>query len=366
DANAGQTVSMNWNSGIPGATFTTSGSPFPSGTFTWTPTVANIGNNTFTVHVEDNGCPIKASNDYGFSIQVTPPATDVNAGADIAVCGTSATWGAVLPYPSVHGTWTVVSGSGTFANDHSATTTVSGLSQGTNVFEWGVNNLTCGFRTDQVTVTSHNSAQLAAAAGGEQEFCLPNNSATLAGNTAVFPAVGTWTLVNGTGAITSPNAANTTVTGLGIGVNRFRWTINHGPCGTPTQDEVVITIFDSAQPAAAAGADITICSPTSAVTLNGNAAVTPATGVWSQVSGGGTIVNPNLRNTQVTGLSVGIHVFRWTISNGPCTPGSTFDDVTVTVYSGSSPSANAGADQEVCTPDGVTLAGSTPTFPATG
>src|SRR5690606_16850394 len=60
DANAGQTVSMNWNSGIPGATFTTSGSPFPSGTFTWTPTVANIGNNTFTVHVEDDGCPLKA------------------------------------------------------------------------------------------------------------------------------------------------------------------------------------------------------------------------------------------------------------------------------------------------------------------
>src|SRR5690606_28918527 len=228
------------------------------------------------------------------------------------------------------------------------------------------NHLPGGVRTDEVTVTGHNAAQPAAAAGGDQEFCLPNNTATLAGNTAVFPAVGTWTLVNGTGAITSPNAANTTVTGLGIGVNRFRWTINNGPCGTPTQDEVVITVFDSEQPVAAAGADITICSPTSTVTLNGNAAVAPATGVWSQVSGGGTIVDPNLRNTQVTGLTVGVHVFRWTIANGPCTPGSTSDDVTVTVFSASSPNANAGADQEVFTPNGVTLAGSTPTYPAKG
>ena len=366
DANAGQTVTMTWNSGIPGATFTTSGSPFPSGTFTWTPTIANIGNNTFTVHVEDNGCPIKGSNDFGFSIQVTPPATDADAGADFSVCGTTATMNALLPYASVQGTWTVVSGSGTFANNHSRNTTVSGLSQGANVFQWSVNYLTCGIRNDQVTVTSYNAAQPVANAGPDQNFCLPTNTATMAGNTAVAPAVGTWTLVNGTGNITNPNSPSSTVTGLGIGVNRLRWTINNGPCGTPSQDEVVITIYNSAQPAANAGSDITICSPTSSVTLSGNPAVAPATGVWSQVSGGGTIVSPSIRNTSVTGLTVGVHVFRWSISNGPCTPGSTSDDVTVTVYSSDSPNANAGADQEVCTPNGATLTGSTPTSPATG
>ena len=366
DANAGQTVTMSWNSGIPGGTFTTSGTPFPSGTFTWTPTVANIGNNTFTVHVQDNGCPVIASNDFGFSIQVTPPATDVNAGSDFSVCGTSATLAGVLPYPSVQGTWTVISGSGTFANNHSPTTTVSGLSQGANVFQWSVNYLTCGTRTDQVTVTSFSAAQAAAAAGTDQQFCLPTNTATLAGNTAVAPAVGTWTLVSGTGAITSPNSPTSGVTGLGIGPNRFRWTINNGPCGTPTQDEVIITIYNSAQPAANAGADISICTPTSSVTLNGNAAPAPASGVWTSVSGGGTIVTPTNRNTSITGLAVGVHVFRWTISNGPCTPTSTSDDVSVTVYNATSPNANAGADQEVCTPSNATLSGSTPIFPATG
>lgn len=366
DANAGQTVTMSWNSGIPGGTFTTSGFPFPSGTFTWTPTVANIGNNTFTVHVEDNGCPLKASGDYGYSILVTPPATDADAGSDFEVCGSSATMAAVLPYPGVQGTWTVVSGSGTFANNHSRTTTVSGLSPGANVFEWTVNYLSCGTRSDQVTVTSYNPAQPAANAGPDQQFCLPNNTVAMAANAAGAPAVGTWTLVSGSGGITSPNSPSTTITGLGIGVNRFRWTINNGPCGAPSQDEVAITIFDSAQPAANAGQDINICSPASSVTLNGNAATAPATGTWTSVSGGGAITNPSSRNTTVTGLPVGVHVFRWTISNGPCTPGSTFDEVTVTVYSSGSPNANAGPDQSLCTPGNATLAGSVPTFPATG
>jgi gliding motility-associated-like protein len=366
DPNAGQTVTMSWNNGIPGATFTTSGSPFPSGTFTWTPTVANLGNNTFTVHVEDNGCPLKAVNDFGFSILVTPPATDVSAGPDLSVCGSTATMAATLPYPSVQGTWTVISGTGTFANDHSPTTTVSGLSPGANVFQWTANYQTCGTRNDQVTVTSYNPAQAAANAGPDVQQCLPANTVTMAANNAVAPAVGTWSLVSGTGSITSPNSPTTTITGLGIGSNRFRWSINNGPCGAPTQDEVIITIFDNNQAAANAGPDINICSPASSVTLNGNVAPAPASGQWTSVSGGGTITNPNLRNTTVTGLPVGIHVFRWTINNGPCSPASTSDEVTVTVFDTNSPNANAGPDQQVCSPGNATLAGSTPTPPASG
>jgi len=365
DADVGQTVTMNWNAGIPTANFTISGSTHPTGTFTWTPTAANIGNNTFTVHVQDNGCPLIGSNDFGFSINVTPPLTTADAGPDQSVCGSSATLAGVLPYPGLQGTWTLVSGSGAFANLHSANTTVSGLSTGANVFQWTVDYQTCGTRSDQVTVTSFNPVQAVAAAGPDQQFCLPTNSAALAGNPAIAPATGTWTLVNGTGTITALHSPTTTVTGLAVGANRFRWTINNGPC-PPTQDEVVITIYSNTQAVSNAGPDISICSPTSVVTMNGNAVTAPAIGTWSLVSGTGTITSPNSRNTTITGLPVGVHVFRWSISNGPCTPGITTDDVTVTVYSASSPNAAAGADQEVCTPSGVTLVGSSPTFPATG
>ncbi|HMN05534.1 MAG TPA: gliding motility-associated C-terminal domain-containing protein [Flavobacteriales bacterium] len=366
DANAGQTVTMSWNNGIPGATFTTSGSPFPTGTFTWTPTVANIGNNTFTVHVEDNGCPLKGVNDFGFSILVTPPATDVDAGADFSVCGTTATMAAPpLPYSGLQGTWSVVSGSGTFANPNSRTSAVSGLSAGANVFRWTVNYQTCGTRTDEVTVTSYSNSQAAAAAGPAQEICGPPNTVTLAANATTAPAVGTWSFVSGSGTITNPNSPNTTVTGLAFGTNRLRWTINNGPCGT-TQSEVEIKVYNSAQAAANAGSDISICSPASSVTLNGNTATAPAVGTWTLVSGAGTITNPNQRNTTVTGLAVGVHVFRWTIANGPCTPGITQDDVTVTVYDGNSANANAGADQEVCGTATATLTGNAPISPASG
>lgn len=366
DPNAGQVVSMNWNAGIPGATFSTSGGPFPTGTFTWTPTVANIGNNTFTVHVQDNGCPIVAANDYGYTIQVTPPATPANAGADMQVCGTTATLAGVLPYPGVQGTWTVVSGSGVFADNHSPTTTVSGLAQGANVFRWSVNYLTCGIRTDDVQVTSFDPAQPAATAGPDQQLCMPVASIALAGNVATAPAVGTWTVVTGSGIFAAPNSPTTTVSGMGIGQNRFRWTINNGACGTPTSDEVVITIHDNNQPAANAGPDISICTPASSVTMNANAATAPATGQWTIVSGGGVITNPALRNTTITGLPVGVHVYRWTISNGPCTPATTSDEVKVTVFDANSPVASAGADLQVCSPGTATLSGSTPIFPATG
>ncbi|MCO6482218.1 MAG: gliding motility-associated C-terminal domain-containing protein [Flavobacteriales bacterium] len=366
DPNAGQVVTMSWNSGIPGATFTSAGSPHPVGTFTWTPTVANLGNNTFTVHVEDNGCPLKATNDYGFTIQVTPPATDVDAGTDFAVCGPNATMAAPpLPYPGLQGTWSVVSGSGTFANPNSRTSAVSGLSLGPNVFRWTVDYQTCGTRTDEVTVTSYSNAQAIAAAGFDQDLCGPPNAATLDGNAATAPATGTWSFVTGSGTITNPNSPTTTVTGLAFGTNRLRWTINNGPCGT-TQDEVEIRVFNSAQATAFAGTDFSICTPASSVTLDGNAATAPAVGTWTVVSGAGTITNPNQRNTTVTGLAVGVHVFRWTITNGPCTPGSTSDEVTVTVYNSSSPDAQAGDDQEVCGTAIATLAGNTPIFPATG
>jgi gliding motility-associated-like protein len=363
DPNAGQAVALTWNNGIPGATFTTSGSPLQTGTFTWTPTVANIGANSFTVTAQDNACPLVGTNAFGYTINVTPPNTPVNAGPDQQVCATSATLAGVLPYSQVTGTWTVVSGTGTFANASSPTTTVSGLSPGNNVFQWTVNYAPCGTASDQVTITSFSPSQAAANAGPDQQLCLPTNSATLAGNAAVSPASGTWSLVQGSGTITNPALPNTTVTGLGVGVNRFRWTINNGPCGAPATDDVVITVFSNAQTPANAGPDQSICTPANSVTMNANALVGPATGQWTLVSGSGTVTTPGSPSTTITGLPVGVHTFQWTVSNGAC--GSTNDQVTITVFNAASPNANAGADQQLCTTSAV-MSASAPIAPATG
>jgi gliding motility-associated-like protein len=364
DADAAQTVTMAWNNGIPGATFTTTAGSRPVGTFCWTPTVADIGQNLFSVNVQDNACPLVGQNNFGFAIQVTPPFTPANAGPNQSVCGTTATLAGQLPW-AVPGTWSVVSGTGTFANANDPNTTVSGLSFGPNVFRWTVNYGTCGTTSADVTITSFNPAQPAANAGPAQSLCLPATSTTLAANTATAPAVGTWSVVSGTASFANVNSPTTAVTGLSQGTNILRWTINNGPCGAPTSSTVSVLVYSNTQAAANAGPNQQLCAPGNSTTLAANAATSPAVGTWTVTSGTGTFANANSPTTTVSGLGIGVNTLRWTINNGPCTPPSSFAEMTVTVFDPNSPNANAGPNQQVCSPS-TTLAGNTPIFPATG
>jgi gliding motility-associated-like protein len=87
-----------------------------------------------------------------------------------------------------------------------------------------------------------------------------------------------------------------------------------------------------------AGNDSTICFPVSS--LNGNS---PAigTGMWTVITGGATITNPSSANTAVTGITTGLNIFRWTISNGTCL--ASVDEVIINLDE--EPSiANAGED----------------------
>lgn len=71
DIDVGQTLSMLWNAGITGASYTIAGTP-PVGTFCWTPSSSNI--NTipylFTVSVKDDACPYLGKTSRGFAITV--------------------------------------------------------------------------------------------------------------------------------------------------------------------------------------------------------------------------------------------------------------------------------------------------------
>ncbi|MCH8903663.1 MAG: T9SS type A sorting domain-containing protein [Bacteroidetes bacterium] len=70
DPDTGQNITLSWNGGIPGATFTTTGNNPDTGMFCWTPANADVGMNFFTVRVEDNSCPIIGYQIYTFSILV--------------------------------------------------------------------------------------------------------------------------------------------------------------------------------------------------------------------------------------------------------------------------------------------------------
>jgi gliding motility-associated-like protein len=80
-------VSMTWNAGINGATFSTTGAAQPVGTFCWATSAADVGTHFFTVNVEDDHCPITGNNTYSYTINVVPSNDPpVSAGIDTVLC----------------------------------------------------------------------------------------------------------------------------------------------------------------------------------------------------------------------------------------------------------------------------------------
>jgi gliding motility-associated-like protein len=199
--------------------------------------------------------------------------------------------------------------------------TVTYTTKGTYTTYLKASDASCasGNSTDSVKITV-NDATVISNAGSAQTVC--GTSATLAANSA-GAGTGTWVLVSGQGTITSPNSPTSGVTGLGIGPNVFRWTIANPPCSSTTS---TVTITGTGIPSTAdAGADQIICGGTSAP-LTGNIP-TIGTGKWTLVSGAGTIASATSPNTTVTALGLGNNVFRWSISNAPCS--DAFDEVTI-------------------------------------
>ncbi len=84
DPDAGQLLSVSWDSGIPAGTFTSTSAGHPVSTFCWTPNSGDIGNTyTFTVRVSDDACPYMGSQIYSYTITVI--GIWVDAGPDIGV-----------------------------------------------------------------------------------------------------------------------------------------------------------------------------------------------------------------------------------------------------------------------------------------
>lgn len=305
-----------------------------AGTFTDanlnTTNVTGIGQgvNTFLWTVTTTGCGSATSS---VTILNNSPSQSV-AGNPITTCvPTVGNMAATAPLIG-SGSWSVVSGSGTFTFGTSPTTAVTGVGPGLNVYMWTTTNAGC---TSTSTVTVSFGPPSNSVAGASQTIC--GTSAILAAN---VPSVGTgnWSLINGNGIFADPTDPATTVTGINSGINTYRWTITN-TCGSSTSD--VIIQNDGPTPSVA-GSNQTICMNDSTQMLANNPTV--GTGVWTLVSGNGNIVNPNSPTTNITGMTVGANVFRWTTSTMSC---SSTSDVTLTVDS-TMITSNAGTDQFTC------------------
>ncbi|MBL7941554.1 MAG: hypothetical protein JNM00_02250, partial [Flavobacteriales bacterium] len=387
DANAGPDQEFCFNGIVPvNAVMAASSVTFP-GTGSWSiisggGTIVNAGSPTTQINnipvginiyqwTADNGpCVNGITSDQVIVYVYAASQASANAGPDQQICST--TPGVTLAANSVItpavGTWSILQGSGIFSDSNSPTASVTGLSLGNNVFQWTIDNGVCGTPTsDQVTITVFNVAQAPANAGTDISICSDQTSVALTGNVFAFPATGLWTVISGTGTFSTPGNNNTLVTGYSVGTNVYQYTIFNGPCAPTSTDQITLTVFDDNQPAADAGDDQSICTPSNSAVLSGTPLTFPATGQWTLISGCGSIFNASANTTVVSGLCVGENIFRWTINNGSCSPTSTFDEVSIFVYDNTQPPANAGPDQEFCEPVSSTvMAGNSPTFPATG
>jgi hypothetical protein len=123
-----------------------------------------VGQGTYTLvyGVDGGGCIGYAST----NIVVQQPPTAANAGTDQTVCASSTTLNASPVFVGT-GMWSVISGSGDFADPTVRNTTVSDLSVGDNVFLWTTSNGSCPTSQDEVTITRQEATVWYADADGD-------------------------------------------------------------------------------------------------------------------------------------------------------------------------------------------------------
>jgi formylglycine-generating enzyme required for sulfatase activity len=271
--------------------------------------------------------------------------------------------------------WVQISGPAmaTIVSPTEATTAATQLSEsGTYVFQLKVigDTGTTGTGITNVIALPANRPP-SVSAGSTINLTSPAASTTIAGTASDADGVvvsTTWSQASGPviAAIVSPAAASTNVTGLtATGAYVFRFSATDDQGATASADVIVnVTATSNQPPAVNAGAEQTIQSPATSVTLSGTASDpdgTVAAVQWTQVAGPAiaAIGSQASLTTGITGLNLsGVYIFRLSATDNQ--GGKSTSEVSVTVNSPlhAPPVANAGPDQQVTWPTGTTtLAG---------
>lgn len=253
---------------------------------------------------------------------------------------------------------------------------VTGLVPGVYTFTYTIAALNgCPATSDDATYTI-SAPPTIADAGVDQERCSPTTTIDpfqLTANQALS-GTGKWTLENGpAGIFSDPLDRNSTFSPSTEGVYLLKWEISNGDCKESSSSSDYLKISVSFPPTIAkAGANqLSACSDN--VLLQGNKPLI-GFGTWTIVSIPSTapqpvIDQPNNALSIVTGIVPGDYTFKWTITNGSCTPSSS--TVNITVTSTPPKKAVANIDQFLCVPAGAgqastTLSGNQPTGIETG
>ncbi len=285
-----------------------------------------IGENTFEWTITKGNCT-----QTGYVTITKNSPSQAAAGANQEICGFSTTLTATEPITG-NGYWSVISGSGIFANSLQSNTAVNSIGLNENIYRWTVDYLSCS-NYDDLSITNN---YVTADAGTDQTLCGTNSF--LNGNEPITGAVGKWTVFTGTSYISDSNNYNSSVSALSFGINKFRWTISKGICSD--FDEIEITNNQYYASASVSGLS-EICVDYAEILGN----IPPAGGIgkWTVESGNGIVDNSIDHSTFVRNLDLGVNTIRWTIDYNSCID---FDDFSITrntIY------AEAGENKAICT-----------------
>ncbi|MCD4792800.1 MAG: T9SS type A sorting domain-containing protein [Bacteroidales bacterium] len=300
------------------------------------------GENTYEWKITHGACEHA---DYVVITRNNPSVAD--AGPDRESCGGNVTLAAVSPVVGT-GSWSVIFGTGIFADSNLNTTSVSNIGIGSNTYRWTVKYANCSNYDDVIVSNNYVSAD----AGSDQIVC--GTTSVLDGNQPQGGETGTWQILAGTSTVSNINLYNSSVTDLSSGLNKFRWTISKGSCEDYDDIEIINNQYNAS---ASVSGPSDICEDYASIL--GNSPPSGGSASWSISFGSGNFDNSTDESTVVRNLDIGENIIRWTITKDGC---PNYDEITInrnTVYS------DAGDDQTVCDIN-ATLYGNTLTGNTTG
>lgn len=259
-----------------------------------------------------------------FTVEVYPFPTTAALVTDVVTqCETTtATITAVAPVSGT-GTWSNGTvGTGTIATPNSTSTSVSGLSTGTNEFIWTVTSAHCGSSSITAKVIVQKLPTTAVIVQDTLYSCNAINTLVSANQ----PVTGTsqWS-TSGTANIANPNQPNTFATQLQPGWNKFYYTISNGTC-PPSKDSVSVFANKKAK---ILSSDTSFCQGLNNYVLVGE---TPEFGQkpsWFFVQGYGEITAPNATTSAITQINSGSNLIVYAWIHPIC--GTTYDTLSIAV-----------------------------------
>ncbi|WP_316807562.1 PKD domain-containing protein [Pedobacter agri] len=327
---------------------------------------ANNATVTYVITPSNDGC---IGTPFNFVVTVNPNPTVTATATNFTICNktssaitlSSAMSGVNYTYTSVvtgqitgNSNRTTAS-SGTAIND---ILTNSGTTTGSVTYTiTPVSAGSCAGIPASITVTVNPGATLANA-GADEAICNASTF-TLKGNEAEVGS-GKWTVVTGPAAVTFADDTkhNTLVSGLQPGSNyTFKWTISDNSCST-TSDEIVISVNPLSVGGTTAGSS-SVCATANGgnITLSGNVGNIIR---WERSIDNGqnwSTISSTANPLAYANLTVTTQ-YRAIVQSGSCA--EAISSVSVVTVNPLTVTANAGADQNLCSGNGVTLNGNNP------